>query len=168
MLHFAILPHHRRWARFFARLAFVILDEVHAYRGIFGSHVGLVLRRLQRICRVHGSRPQIIGASATIANALELGVDIGGLKSVVNARRWGRCRLEFGDAGVTTRYTRFVKRAFQPRRTLGGGAIDLPPQVLTTEALRLHLSASSETLDDRYGLITVTPACWERPISSSV
>jgi DEAD/DEAH box helicase domain-containing protein len=71
MLHFAILPHHRRWGRFFSRLAFVILDEVHAYRGIFGSHVGLVLRRLQRICRVHGSRPRIIGASATIANACE-------------------------------------------------------------------------------------------------
>ncbi len=72
MLHTSILPGHDRWARFFARLAYVVLDEVHAARGVFGSHVGLVLRRLQRICSHYGSRPTFAFASATIGNPGEL------------------------------------------------------------------------------------------------
>ncbi len=68
MLHQGILPHHTRWARFFSQLRFVVLDEVHTYRGVFGSHVANVLRRLRRIARFHGSAPQCVAASATIAN----------------------------------------------------------------------------------------------------
>ncbi len=71
MLHTGILPHHTKWARFFADLRFVILDELHIYRGVFGSHVANVLRRLQRICRFHGSDPVFILCSATIANPKE-------------------------------------------------------------------------------------------------
>ena len=72
MLHAGILPYHSRWARFFSQLQFVVVDEIHSYRGIFGSHVANVLRRLERICRHYGASPQFICCSATIANPLEL------------------------------------------------------------------------------------------------
>jgi DEAD/DEAH box helicase domain-containing protein len=72
MLHVGILPYHSRWARFFANLKVVVLDELHTYRGVFGSHMGNVIRRLRRICRFHGSDPVFICASATIANPKEL------------------------------------------------------------------------------------------------
>jgi DEAD/DEAH box helicase domain-containing protein len=71
MLHQGILPHHARWNRFFTRLKFVVIDEVHAYRGVFGSHLANVLRRLARICRHYGSKPQFICCSATIGNPRE-------------------------------------------------------------------------------------------------
>ena len=74
MLHMGILPQHPRWAAFFASLRVVVIDEMHVYRGVFGSHVANVLRRLRRICRFYGaeSAPQVILASATIANPGEL------------------------------------------------------------------------------------------------
>jgi DEAD/DEAH box helicase domain-containing protein len=71
MLHQGILPHHSRWNRLFANLRYVVLDEVHAYRGVFGSHVANVMRRLRRICRHYGAQPQFIASSATIANPQE-------------------------------------------------------------------------------------------------
>src|SRR5215470_6084438 len=72
MLHSGILPHHTKWAVLFQNLKFVVIDELHAYRGVFGSHVANVLRRLRRLCRHYGSAPQFIMASATIANPREL------------------------------------------------------------------------------------------------
>ncbi len=68
MLHLGILPNHPLWSRFFANLRYVVIDEVHVYRGVFGSQVACVLRRLRRICRFYGSEPQFICCSATIAN----------------------------------------------------------------------------------------------------
>jgi DEAD/DEAH box helicase domain-containing protein len=72
MVHSGILPHHPRWAKLFENLRFVIIDELHAYRGVFGSHLANILRRLQRICRHYGSDPVFICSSATIANPREL------------------------------------------------------------------------------------------------
>jgi DEAD/DEAH box helicase domain-containing protein len=72
MLHSGILPHHTKWASLFQNLRYVVIDELHAYRGVFGSHLANVLRRLRRICRHYGSAPQFIMASATIANPGEL------------------------------------------------------------------------------------------------
>jgi DEAD/DEAH box helicase domain-containing protein len=72
MLHTGILPHHTNWADFFRNLQFVVIDEMHVYRGIFGSHVANVLRRLRRIARFYGANPQFILTSATIANPQEL------------------------------------------------------------------------------------------------
>ena len=72
MLHSGILPHHPRWAKLFENLKFVVIDELHAYRGVFGSHLANILRRLQRICRHYGSDPIFICSSATIANPREL------------------------------------------------------------------------------------------------
>jgi DEAD/DEAH box helicase domain-containing protein len=73
MLHAAILPHHTKWYQLFEQLRFVVVDEAHAYRGIFGSHVANVLRRLLRICAHYGSSPRIICCSATVGNPGELG-----------------------------------------------------------------------------------------------
>ncbi|MBI1962185.1 MAG: DEAD/DEAH box helicase [Candidatus Rokubacteria bacterium] len=72
MLHSGILPHHTKWASLFQNLRYVVIDELHAYRGVFGSHLANVLRRLARVCRHYGSAPQFIMASATIANPGEL------------------------------------------------------------------------------------------------
>ncbi len=68
MLHAGVLPHHPRWARLFEHLRYIVIDELHAYRGVFGSHLANVLRRLHRICRHYGSNPTFICTSATIAN----------------------------------------------------------------------------------------------------
>ncbi|HVI59587.1 MAG TPA: DEAD/DEAH box helicase [Luteimonas sp.] len=71
MLHQAILPHHTKWAQFFENLRYVVVDEVHTYRGVFGSHVANVLRRLKRVCAFYGVRPQFVLCSATIGNPRE-------------------------------------------------------------------------------------------------
>jgi DEAD/DEAH box helicase domain-containing protein len=72
MLHVALLPHHKRWGDFLANLEWVVVDEAHTYRGVFGSHVANVLRRLRRVARAYGSEPRFLLASATIANPVEL------------------------------------------------------------------------------------------------
>jgi len=72
MLHTSILPYHPKWHRFFSQLRYVVLDEVHTYRGILGAHVACVLRRLMRVCAHYNSQPVILAASATIANPGEL------------------------------------------------------------------------------------------------
>jgi DEAD/DEAH box helicase domain-containing protein len=72
MLHAGVLPHHTRWRRLFSSLDFVVIDELHTYRGLFGSQVANVIRRLKRICAFYGSNPIFICASATIANPLQL------------------------------------------------------------------------------------------------
>jgi DEAD/DEAH box helicase domain-containing protein len=72
MLHAGILPHHTKWVQLFENLKYVVIDELHTYRGVFGSHLTNVLRRLKRLCAFYGSNPQFIGCSATIANPQDL------------------------------------------------------------------------------------------------
>jgi DEAD/DEAH box helicase domain-containing protein len=72
MLHSGILPHHTKWAKCFENLRYVVIDELHYYRGVYGSHLANVVRRLRRICEFYGSKPQFICCSATIANPKEL------------------------------------------------------------------------------------------------
>src|ERR687898_973422 len=72
MLNVGVLPHHRRWGDFLANLGWVVVDEAHTYRGVFGSHVANVLRRLRRVARLYGAEPRFVLASATIANPGEL------------------------------------------------------------------------------------------------
>ncbi|MBE9520448.1 MAG: DEAD/DEAH box helicase, partial [Proteobacteria bacterium] len=83
MLHLSMLGYHDSWSGFFSELTHIILDEVHTYRGIFGSHMAWVLRRLQRICRHYGSDPQYILSSATVANPDELAGDLIGCRATV-------------------------------------------------------------------------------------
>ena len=72
MLHSGILPHHTKWARFFENLRYIVIDELHYYRGVYGSHLANLLRRLKRVCEFYNSKPQFICCSATIANPREL------------------------------------------------------------------------------------------------
>ncbi|HLH13214.1 MAG TPA: DEAD/DEAH box helicase, partial [Solirubrobacteraceae bacterium] len=82
MLHVGILPHHASWGQLFSNLAFVVIDEAHVYRGVFGSHVANVLRRLRRVAAIHGSSPRFLLASATIANPLELAAGLTGVQGI--------------------------------------------------------------------------------------
>ncbi len=72
MLHKGILPHHTKWTRLFENLSYIVIDELHTYRGVFGSHLANLLRRLERICHFYGSSPQFVATSATIANPKQL------------------------------------------------------------------------------------------------
>lgn len=83
MLHTGILPHHTKWIKLFSNLKYVVIDEVHTYRGVFGSHTANVLRRLHRICRFYGSNPVFICCSATIANPKELSEKLTGKEMVL-------------------------------------------------------------------------------------
>src|SRR3990172_1812816 len=83
MLHVGVLPHHDRWGDVLANLRYVVVDEAHVYRGVFGSHVANVLRRLLRLAKVYGSKPQFLLASATIANPGELATSLLGLDATV-------------------------------------------------------------------------------------
>ena len=78
MLHSAILPHHTKWVSLFENLEYIVIDELHTYRGVFGSHVANVIRRLKRICSFYGSNPTFICTSATIANPKELAEELTG------------------------------------------------------------------------------------------
>ena len=89
MLHLGILPNHRAWADVFANLAVVVVDEAHVYRGVFGSHVANVLRRLRRIAAAYGTEPRFLLASATIANPGELAERLTGLDDVTVIDRDG-------------------------------------------------------------------------------
>jgi len=79
MLHLAINPYHAKWAAFLRRLEYVVIDEVHSYRGVFGSHAAQVFRRLRRICRHYGAEPRFVACSATIANPGQLAARLTGL-----------------------------------------------------------------------------------------
>jgi DEAD/DEAH box helicase domain-containing protein len=121
MLHLGILPHHGRWERLFSHLRIVVVDEAHVYRGVFGSHVANVLRRLLRIAAAYGSDVRVLLASATIANPLELAERLTGLDDV---------GLIDGDGSPT------------PRRQI---AMWNPP--LTDEAIGARRSAIGEAAE---------------------
>jgi len=80
MLHVGVLPHHEAWDELLSNLAFVVIDEAHVYRGVFGSHVANVLRRLRRLAAIHGTQPRFLLASATIANPVALAQGLTGLE----------------------------------------------------------------------------------------
>ena len=95
MLHVGVLPHHDRWGDVLSNLRFVVVDEAHVYRGVFGSHVANVLRRLRRLARIYGAEPQFLLASATIANAGELALELTGeAATVVDTDTSGRAERE--------------------------------------------------------------------------
>jgi DEAD/DEAH box helicase domain-containing protein len=86
MLHLSLLPYHHLWGSLFANLTHVIIDEVHTYRGVFGSHMAWVIRRLKRICRLYGASPVFILSSATVGNPGELGANLlGGEVTAITA-----------------------------------------------------------------------------------
>jgi DEAD/DEAH box helicase domain-containing protein len=119
MLHMGILPNHTLWADFFANLRFVVIDEAHAYRGVFGSHVGCVLRRLWRVCARYGAAPQVVACSATIANPGEHLQRLAGVEAVVvdddgapsGARHFVLWNAPFVDQAKTARRSANIEAA---------------------------------------------------------
>src|SRR6266566_8507746 len=106
MLHSGILPHHTKWSTLFQNLRYVVIDELHAYRGVFGSHLANVLRRLRRICAFYDSHPVVICCSATIANPKELAERLTGRTMTLvddNGAPSGPKRLLFYNPPVVNR-----------------------------------------------------------------
>ncbi len=128
MLHTGILPHHTQWVRLFRGLRYVVLDELHTYRGVFGSHVANVIRRLDRICAFYGARPTYICCSATIANPKELAEKVLG-RSIV-------CVDQNGAPAPTRRVVVVNPPIVEPRlgirRSASREATSLVPRLVRT------------------------------------
>jgi DEAD/DEAH box helicase domain-containing protein len=121
MLHQGILPHHTLWVKLFENLKYVVVDEVHNYRGVFGSHVANVLRRLRRIARFYGSDPLFIGCSATIANPGELASELAGREVAVvddNGAPQGEKHVIFYNPPVVNRELGIRRSAVKETRAL--------------------------------------------------
>jgi len=128
MLHVGILPNHRAWADLFANLAVVVVDEAHVYRGVFGSHVANVLRRLRRVAGAYGTDPRFLLASATIANPVELAERLTGLEDVALVDHDGspgsRRQIAMWNPPV-------IDEGLQTRRSALGEAADLLFELVT-------------------------------------
>ena len=127
MLHVGILPNHAAWGDFFANLAAVVVDEAHVYRGVFGSHVGNLLRRLRRIAAAYGTEPRLLMASATIANPVELAERLTGLEGFAHVDRDGspgaRRQIAMWNPPV-------VDEALQTRRSALGEAAEMVAELV--------------------------------------
>ncbi len=157
MLHVGVLPNHGAWADLFSNLAVVVVDEAHVYRGVFGSHVGNVLRRLRRIAAAYGSNPRFLLASATIANPVELAEDLTGLDDFALID-------EDGSPGVRRQIAMWnppvIDEALGTRRSALGEAADLLAELISggarticfvksRKAVELVASITSDLLADR-------------------
>jgi DEAD/DEAH box helicase domain-containing protein len=131
MLHMGILPNHAAWGDFFANLAVVVVDEAHVYRGVFGSHVANVLRRLRRIANAYGTDPRFLLASATIANPVELAERLTGLDDFTHVERDGSPgaarQIAMWNPPVTD-------EALQTRRSALGEAAELVTELVVKGA----------------------------------
>lgn len=149
MLHAGILPNHIPWREFLTNLRYIVIDEVHAYRGVFGSHVANVLRRLLRICQFYGANPQFICSSATIANPAELCERlIGRPVSLVEQSGAPRSRrqLILYNPPLINRELGIRRSALQEARAIANGLLDADVQTVVftlsrpaSELLLTHL-----------------------------
>src|SRR5207302_691672 len=138
MLHTGILPHHTRWTRLFENLRYIVLDELHTYRGVFGSHLCNVLRRLRRIARFYGCQPQFICCSATIANPR-----LPGKPETVRGDRGGYLPNERGE----------IERGLREGKIRG---------VVATSALELGIDVGSLDAVVMAGYPGTIAATWQR------
>jgi DEAD/DEAH box helicase domain-containing protein len=140
MLHCGILPHHTRWAQLFQNLRYVVIDEIHSYRGIFGSHFANVLRRLKRICNFYGSHPQFICSSATIANPDELAARLLGEEMLLidrNGAPRGEKVLVFYNPPVVNEYLGIRKSYLHEVRDLASRILQAGIQTIVFATSRL-------------------------------
>ncbi|MBM3462770.1 MAG: DEAD/DEAH box helicase, partial [Armatimonadetes bacterium] len=163
MLHTGILPHHARWARLFQNLRYVVIDELHTYRGVFGSHLCNVIRRLKRIARFYGANPVFLMSSATIANPAELAERLIG-ESVALVDRNGAPRgekafvfynppvinPELGIRRSCINQARWIASRFL---SAGIQTIAFATSRLNVEVLTRYLKEEIETAPDRAGTI---------------
>lgn len=121
MLHANILPHHTKWVKLFENLRYIVIDEIHTYRGVFGSHLANVLRRLVRLCEFYGSHPQFILCSATIANPVELAQILTGREIRLiddNGAPMGRREIVFFNPPVVNRQLGIRRPVLQQTRDI--------------------------------------------------
>ncbi len=153
MLHSGILPHHTKWTRLFENLKFVVIDEIHHYRGVFGSHLSNVIRRLDRICTFYGSKPQYICCSATIANPAELASKITGRKMDLidnNGAPSGKKHMIFYNPPVVNKELGIRKSSLLEAKNLAGMFIRNNIQTIVFTRSRINVEILLTYLKD-YG-----------------
>ena len=158
MLHANILPNHTKWVKLFENLEYIVIDEIHTYRGIFGSHLANVLRRLLRLCACYGSHPRFILCSATIANPVELARQLTGREIVAidnNGAPMGERHFVFYNPPVVNRQLGIRRGVVNETRHIAEELLknDIPTIVfarsrLQVEVLTKHLK---ECVRDPYG-----------------
>ncbi len=149
MLHSGILPHHTKWVKLFENLKYIVIDEIHTYRGVFGSNLANVLRRLMRLCDFYGSHPQFILCSATIANPKELAQTLIGRDVTLiddNGAPMGEKHFVFYNPPVINRQLGIRKGSIPVTRAISGlllkngiSAITFARSRLTVEVLTKYL-----------------------------
>ncbi|MFK2824173.1 DEAD/DEAH box helicase [Bacillus sp. B190/17] len=142
MLHSAILPHHTKWVSLFENLKYIVIDELHIYRGVFGSHVANVLRRLQRICHYYGSDPVFICTSATIANPLELAESLTGKEMALidnNGAPAGRKHFVFYNPPIVNKPLNIRRSAVLEVRRLAGEMLKSKIQTIVFARSRVRV-----------------------------
>jgi len=155
MLHAGILPNHPRWRRVLQDLRYVVVDEMHTYRGVFGSHVANVLRRLQRLCAFYGSRPQFICCSATISNPAEHAERLIGRQVTVvgaedNGAPSGPRDFVFYNPPVINQELGIRKGVLSQVRKLAAPFVENKLQTICFTGSRLHTEVLSRYLRERY------------------
>ncbi|MBR6953449.1 MAG: DEAD/DEAH box helicase [Clostridia bacterium] len=151
MLHSGILPHHTKWVKLFENLRYIIIDEIHTYRGVFGSNLANVLRRLMRLCEFYGSRPQFILCSATIANPKELAESLTGRPVTVvddNGAPMGERHLVFYNPPVVNRQLGIRKGVIPETRMIAEMLLKNKIQTITFARSRVTVEVLTRYLKD--------------------
>ncbi len=151
MLHSGILPHHTRWVKLFENLRYIVIDEIHTYRGVFGSNLANVLRRLARLCAFYGSHPQYILCSATIANPKELAETLTGREVTLiddNGAPVGRRHFVFYNPPVVNKRLGIRAGLIPETRKLAGMLLKNGVQTITFTRSRLSVEVLTKYLKD--------------------
>ena len=151
MLHSGILPHHTKWVKLFENLRYIVIDEIHTYRGVFGSNLANVLRRLMRLCEFYGSHPQFILCSATIANPGELAQTLIGRPVTLiddNGAPMGKRHFVFYNPPVVNRQLGIRKGVIPETRTIASMLLKCGIQTITFARSRLTVEVLTKYLKD--------------------
>ncbi len=151
MLHSGILPHHTKWVKLFENLKYIVIDEIHAYRGVFGGNLANVLRRLLRICEFYGSHPQFICCSATIKNPGELtSLIIGRMPTLIddNGAPCGKRHVVFYNPPVVNRQLGIRKSCISETRRIAEGFLKNDIQSIVFARSRLTVEVLTRYLKD--------------------
>src|SRR5579871_6192085 len=153
MLHAGILPHHTKWAKVFENLRYIVIDELHSYRGVYGSHLANVLRRIKRVCEFYGSSPQFICCSATIANPRDLAEALTGLPFELvqeNGAPSGEKYVVFYNPPVVNRALGIRRGYLNETRRIAQELLDRGQQTLVFANSRLATELLLTYLKDKY------------------
>ena len=151
MLHSGILPHHTKWVKLFENLRYIVIDEIHTYRGVFGSNLANVLRRLMRLCDFYGSHPQFILCSATIANPKELAETLTGRPVTLindNGAPMGKRHFVFYNPPVINQQLGIRKGVIPETRAIAEMLLKCGIQTITFARSRLTVEVLTKYLKD--------------------